>query len=141
MSQTPTTKKVLIIEDNDLQSTAMKRSLAAACQSANIKVEIDVTAYLNRALRWATRNQYDLISTDMQYPALMGSQILIDAGMQFIFTAELEKVSCPIVLCTGARKQEVEIIRAHHKVAADKFTYVQKDYLDEWLRIMMSHLT
>lgn len=141
MSQTPTSKRVLIIEDNDSQSSAMRSSLATVCQSANIKVEIDVTAYLNRALRWATRNQYDLVSTDMQYPELMGGQILIDAGMQFIFAAIRGNVTCPIVLCTGARKKEVEIIRVHHKVAADKFSYVSKDYPDEWLRIMMSHLT
>jgi len=141
MSQTPTTKKVLIIEDNDSKSSAMRSSLAAGCQSANIKVEIDVTAYLNRALRRVTRNQYDLISTDMQYPALMGGQILIDSGMQFISTAIHEDVTCPIVLCTSAYKQEVELIRAHHKVEAGKFTYVSKDHPNEWLRIMMSHLT
>lgn len=137
----PETKRVLIVEDQFHITKDLVEDLTSKCKELSIPIVIDHRACLNSALRLTDGVRYDVMSTDMQYPRIDGGSIMQFSGLEFIMTTGLQGILSPIILYTGAPKDEVHAKASEYKIEHGRFAYVSKPYDDVWLQEMMKVLT
>jgi DNA-binding response OmpR family regulator len=104
----PTTRKVLIIEDEHFISELYVRALTRA--GYEVTVEVDG----QKGLDLAKTNQYDIILLDLMIPTITGIEVL-----RQLRGAEAPKLKAKIVITTNLEQREE--IRADIESQADAY--------------------
>ena len=136
-----TTKRVLIIEDKPDMLDLLVMDLKAECKSLGVDIHIVTASKLSSALKCVREDQFNIISTDLQYPIGVDPKVDISAGFRFIYELrERLKRDTPIVLLTASDSEEIKKFQDLWAVTDDQFILAKKENLDHWREEMMKVL-
>lgn len=88
--------KVLLVEDNAIKQSDIKRVI----KKINYNAEIEWQRDLKSACETLQENKYDLIVTDMWYPALPGGEDN-ESGTELIEFAKENNINTPLIVCSS----------------------------------------
>lgn len=89
--------KILVVEDCNWKYEDIKNNLDAISDFEIIRVETR-----NEAIREIYNNHFDVIILDMQFPSMVGGEMLRDGGLQVLKRMHHRGFNIPVIVCSSS---------------------------------------